>query len=103
MNPQRPISWEPSPAPINRTSPANTASGESITNNAAFKAVLERLENAARDLSRRSESLEDTRALSGAVQDAAQSLGDALALRDSVLDAYRSAQQASSSKEDDAA
>ncbi|MCH2106359.1 MAG: hypothetical protein MK291_06935 [Planctomycetes bacterium] len=103
MNPQRPISWEPSPAPISRTTPASPSKGEGIADNAAFQAVLERLENAARDLSRRSESLEDTKALSGAVQDAAQSLGDALALRDSVLEAYRSAQQAASVKEDDAA
>ena len=103
MNPQQPISWGSDPAPTQRTSPASTASGESIANNPAFKAILERLESAARDLSRRSESLEDTKALSGAVQDAAQSLDDALALRDSVLEAYRSAQQASNAQEGDAA
>lgn len=103
MNPQQPVSWDPNPAPIHHAKPAGAAKSESIADNAAFKAVLERLENAARDLSRRSESLEDTKALSGAVQDAAQSLGDALALRDSVLEAYRSAQQAASTKEDDAA
>ena len=68
MNPQQPISWGSGPAPTQRTSPASTASGESIANNPAFKAILERLESAARDLSRRSESLEDTKALSGAVQ-----------------------------------
>jgi len=103
MNSQQPISWKPTPASVDSTAPSRPASGECLVDNAAFKAVLERLENAARDLSRRSESLEDTRDLSGAVQDVADSLGDALALRDSVMDAYRSAQQASRASEEDVA
>jgi hypothetical protein len=103
MNSQQPISWKPTPASVDTSAPFKAANGEQFVDNAAFKAVLERLENAARDLSRRSESLEDTRDLSGAVQDAAESLGDVLALRDSVLDAYRSAQQASRTSEEDVA
>ena len=103
MNSQQPISWKPTTANVGATTPSEHAGGERLVDSAAFKAVLERLEDAARDLSRRSESLEDTSDLSGAVQDAASSLGDALALRDSVLDAYRSAQQASSASEEDVA
>jgi len=103
MNPQQPISWKPTAASVGATTPSDPSQAERLVDSAAFKAVLERLENAARDLSRRSESLEDTRDLSGAVQDAASSLGDALALRDSVLDAYRSAQQASRAGEEDVA
>ena len=103
MNSQQPISWKPTTASVGSTTPSKQTNGDQLVDNAAFKAVLERLENAARDLSRRSESLEDTRDLSGAVQDAAESLGEALALRDSVLDAYRSAQQASRTSEEDVA
>ncbi len=103
MNHHQPISWKPTSTSVGSTPPSKLAHGDKLVDSAAFKAVLERLENAAKDLSRRSESLEDTRDLSGAVQDAASSLGDALALRDSVLDAYRSAQQASSASEEDVA
>jgi hypothetical protein len=45
----------------------------------------------------------DAKELSGVVADAASSLGDALALRDSVLDAYRGAEQASKAESEEAA
>jgi len=103
MTSQQPLSWNPTPASVESTSAAKPAVKETAVAGAAFRAVLERLESAARDLSVRSESLEDTKDLSGAVQDAANSLGDALALRDSVLEAYRSAQQASKAQDEDVA
>ena len=103
MNPQQPIAWSPTPANTERVGPSLPTSEKGVVDDSAFRAVLERLEDAARDLSRRSESLEDTKDLSGALQDAASSLDDALALRDSVLDAYRSAQQAAKTSEEDSA
>ena len=103
MTSQQPLSWNPTPASVESTSAAKPAVKGTAVAGAAFRAVLERLESAARDLSVRSESLEDTKDLSGAVQDAANSLGDALALRDSVLEAYRSAQQASKAQDEDVA
>ena len=103
MTSQQPISWKPTPANVEATSAAQPEAKKTSVDGAAFRAVLERLEIAARDLSRRSESLEDAKDLSGAVQDAAHSLGDALALRDSVLEAYRSAQQASKAQGEDVA
>ena len=103
MTSQQPISWKPTPASVESISTAKHAVEKPAVDGAAFRAVLERLENAARDLSERSESLEDTSDLSGAVQDAASSLDDVLALRDSVLEAYRSAQQASKAQGEDVA
>ena len=103
MTSQQPLSWKPTPASVEATSAAKRTVEKPAVDGVAFQALLERLENAARDLSRRSESIEDTGDLSGAVQDAANSLGDALALRDSVLEAYRSAQQASKIRGEDVA
>jgi len=103
MTSQQPISWKPTPASVEATSSTRPSTKKTAVNEAAFREVLDRLESAARDLARRSEALEDTKDLSGAVQDAAESLGDALALRDSVLDAYRSAQQASKARGEDVA
>ncbi len=103
MQANQPLSWKPAPASVDRLSGVQPSAKPDAAASPAFRAVLERLETAARELSRRSESIEDAKDLSGAVQDAASSLSDALALRDSVLDAYRSAQQASKGKEEDAA
>jgi flagellar hook-basal body complex protein FliE len=103
MTAQQPISWKPTAASVEPTSAAKPAPESSAVEGAAFRELLERLESSARELSRRSESLEDTKDLSGAVQDAASSLSDALALRDSVLDAYRSAQQATKAQAEDVA
>lgn len=103
MTSQQPLSWKPTPASVESSPAPKPAPKNSAVEGAAFRAVLERLETAARDLSRRSESLEDTKDLSGAVQDAANSLNDALALRDSVIEAYRSAQQASKVRGEDVA
>jgi len=103
MSQQQPISGNPTPAKVEGLGYTKPATDKSVVDGAAFRAVLERLESAAQDLSRRSESLEDAKDLSGAVQDAASSLGDALALRDSVLDAYRSAQQTAKAREEDIA
>ena len=103
MSQQQPISWNPNSASVEGVGQPRPSTDKSTVDGAAFRAVLERLESAAQDLARRSESLEDAKDLSGAVQDAASSLGAALALRDSVLDAYRSAQQAAKASEEDVA
>ena len=103
MTSQQPLSWKPTPASVEATPSTRPSTKKTAVNEAAFREVLDRLESAARDLARRSEALEDTKDLSGAVQDAADSLGDALALRDSVLEAYHSAQQASKARGEDVA
>jgi len=95
MTSQQPISRNQTPANIGASPAVQPTRDARTVDGVAFKVVLERLEQAAQDLSRRSESLSDAKDLSGAVADAASSLGDALALRDSVLEAYRGAQQAS--------
>jgi hypothetical protein len=103
MTSQQPISTNTSKLHIEGVAPVKPANEKFSVDCAAFKAVLERLENAARDLSKRSESPMDAKELSGVVADAASSLGDALALRDSVLDAYRGAEQASKAESEEAA
>jgi hypothetical protein len=103
MTSQQPISANTNKLHVESVGPAKPAGEKIPVDCAAFKAVLERLENAARDLSKRSESLTDAKDLSGVVADAASSLGDALALRDSVMDAYRGAEQASKAENEEAA
>ena len=103
MTSQQPISQNQAAVNIGASPSAQPTREARAVDGVAFKAVLERLELAAQDLSRRSESLSDAKDLSGAVADAASSLGDALALRDSVLEAYRGAQQASKPDGEDAA
>ena len=103
MTNQQPISVNTNKAHVGSVGSTQPLKEKPAVDSAAFKASLERLETAARDLSKRSESLADAKDLSGVVADAANSLGDALALRDSVLDAYRGAQQAASIESEDAA
>ena len=97
------ISVNSNSAPIGGVGASRQQGDKPAVDSAAFKAILERLETAARDISKRSESLTGAKDLSGVVADAADSLGDALALRDSVLDAYRGARQASGAQSGDAA
>jgi|GEM_PF-1734158 len=59
----------------------------------AFRALLDKLQAEARDLQRESESVEAAEDLSGAVERARSSLGDALTLGDQLLEAYREAQR----------
>ncbi len=61
------------------------------TQGAAFKTLLEKLENEARDLRQASEGLGPAE-LSGAVDRARSSLDDALSLGDQLLEAYRASQ-----------
>ena len=103
MTSQQPISSNTNKLHVEGAGPARPVGEKFSVDCAAFKAVLERLESAARDLSKRSESLKDAKELSGVVADAASSLGDALALRDSVMDAYRGAEQASKTENEEAA
>ncbi len=103
MTNQQPLSVNTGATHVGGLGSAQPHKEKPAVDSAAFKAILERLETAARDISKRSESLTGAKDLSGVVADAANSLGDALALRDSVLDAYRGAQQASSSNSEDAA
>jgi len=103
MTNQQPISANANKVHVGSVSSTQPSKEKPAVDSAAFKAILERLETAARDISKRSESLADARDLSGVVADAANSLGDALALRDSVLDAYRGAQQAATAESEDAA
>lgn len=56
---------------------------------AAFKALLEKLEGQARDLALASEQVDGPVELAGAVDNAKNSLEDALSLSDQLLEAYR--------------
>jgi hypothetical protein len=103
MSNQQPISGNANKVHLGGVNSTQLSREKPAVDSTAFKAILERLETAARDISKRSESLADTKDLTGVVAEAANSLGDALALRDSVLDAYRGAQQASASESEDAA
>ena len=58
---------------------------------AAFRALLERLETQARDLSRESSEAIGPDDLAGAVENARNALEDALSLGDQLLEAYRAA------------
>lgn len=78
--------------PIQETS-ARARAGAQPTGGAAFKALLERLGQQARDLQQESSSVDSTEALAGAVDRARESLEDALSFGMELLEAYRAAQQ----------
>jgi hypothetical protein len=63
---------------------------------AAFRALLERLEEKTRALGAASESLDDPRALGDAVESARASVEEAVLLGSDLLEAYRAAQQRAS-------
>jgi hypothetical protein len=60
---------------------------------AAFKALLERLEEETRRLSQASEGVNGARDLAGAVDVARESIAEAIQLGDELLEAYRAARQ----------
>ena len=60
---------------------------------AAFKALLERLEEGTRRLARASEGVNGARDLAGAVDPAGESIQEAMQLGDELLEAYRAARQ----------
>ncbi|MEL6430143.1 MAG: hypothetical protein AAFZ87_20995 [Planctomycetota bacterium] len=59
---------------------------------AAFRAILERMEESARAIARTSEDVEDPRDLGAAVGRAREALDEALSLGGDLLEAYRAAQ-----------
>jgi len=65
------------------------ASGASAAGGAAFQALLERLETQARELEAQTQTIENPKDLTGAVDRAHASLQDALTLGDRLLEAYR--------------
>jgi flagellar hook-basal body complex protein FliE len=73
------------PAPEANAAPTALAGG------AAFQALLERLDNQARELEAQSRTIEKPADLSGAVDRAHASLQDALSLSDRLVEAYRQA------------
>lgn len=71
--------------------PKSGAAGPTSESGAAFRALLERLEERTRELSEHSRTLADASGLAGAVDTARASLEDALSLGDRLLEAYREA------------
>ena len=76
------------PAAGARPAAAPAAPSES---GAAFRALLERLEEHTRELEEKSQTLEDASGLAGAVDTARASLEDAVSLSDQLLEAFREA------------
>lgn len=68
-----------------------TAPGATTEPGAAFRALLERLEERTRELEEKSQTLEDASGLAGAVDTARASLEDAVSLSDKLLEAFREA------------
>ncbi len=81
----------PSPDPIRRTGAAEPAR-KPEAESPAFRALLERLQKSAQELERTSETVADADHLAGAVDQARESLTDALSLSDQLLEAYRAAE-----------
>lgn len=76
------------PSTTQRSSEKTSSTSES---GPAFKALLDKLQQQAKTLQQDSETLEKAEDLSGAVDRARTSLGDALSLSDKLLEAYREA------------
>jgi hypothetical protein len=70
-------------------SPRAAATDSASAGGAVFQALLERLANSTQRLEAREESVTDASSLAGAVEDARQTLGDALSLKEQLLEAYR--------------
>ena len=64
----------------------------------AFRALLERLEQTAKDLDDASNGIEDPRQLKGAVKSAGASVEEALLLGSDLVEAYRAARQHASAE-----
>lgn len=93
---QRPIDPASGGAPSSKIS---QASGAQTTQGAAFKALLEKLENKTRDLQEATDALTDPAQLADAVDHARTSLDDAVSLGDQLLEAYRAARHAQGESE----
>ena len=97
------MSLTPDNAPLQglgSTSPTNptgvgqgSSAASSPQNGAAFRALLERLEEQASSLEAQSRSVQDASGLAGAVDTARASLEDAVSLSEDLLEAYREALQ----------
>lgn len=91
---------DPHQAGLGRTQGAGQAAGQTPASKAsdpqsgaAFKALLERLEEETRRLAAASEGVSNARDLSGAVGRAGESIQHAVQLGDELLEAYRAALQ----------
>ncbi|MEZ6014539.1 MAG: hypothetical protein R3F49_05455 [Planctomycetota bacterium] len=74
--------------------PAQAAEGPAdAKSGAAFKALLERLEEETRRLTKASDGVHGARDLAGAVDVARESVEEAIQLGDQLLEAYRAARQ----------
>ena len=90
-------------SPNDATSKAtpDRASGAVDESGAAFRALLERLEERTRELEEQSQSVKDASGLAGAVDTARASLEEAVSLSDQLLEAYREARQQSALQTND--
>lgn len=88
------------PGPIRGVEPATRKPAAAPEAGPAFRALLEKLEREAQDLSRASEVLEKPEQLAGAVDRARATLDDALSLGDQLLEAFRAANQRGSGGEE---
>ena len=79
--------------PTGPTSERSASSPEAARSGAAFEALLEKLETRAQDLKQTAEEVAGPTDLSGAMDQARESLDDALSLGDRLLEAYRQATQ----------
>ena len=85
LGPQHVSSTAPLAGGAKASAPSTTESG------AAFRVLLEQLEERARELSARSAEVTDASELAGAVDSARASLDEALTLGERLLEAYREA------------
>ncbi|MCP3914846.1 MAG: hypothetical protein GY711_04700 [bacterium] len=93
------MSGGPRPIETQKTGAASAAAPTG-KQGAAFRALLDKLENEARGLRQASESLEDPAGLPGAVDRARASLDDALSLGDQLLEAYRASRHQESENQE---
>ncbi len=93
MSPFQPIDGAPrGPQGAPGASPSGArpaAAGSEVSQGAAFRALLEQLELRARELSEKSQSELDPEELAGAVDQARESMHDALGLQEKLLEAWR--------------
>jgi len=88
---QRGLNPAQGPKPVQGAQPAEGPRDAKA--GAAFKALLERLEEETRRLSKATEGVHGARDLAGAVDLARESVAEAMQLGDELLEAYRAARQ----------
>ncbi|MEM7307061.1 MAG: hypothetical protein AAF682_10350 [Planctomycetota bacterium] len=99
----RPIHNNPAPdaiRPAGGSEPRAPRVEESSGETPAFQVLLERLSQSAKELEEKSAEVENPENLAGAVDQARESLNDALLLGDQLLEAWRAESQTKSGKED---